>query len=152
MGAHGTDSGWFFWLLVGVLICVFAAHTWKDGRRRRELKECLLDLSFKPIESLDPQILAADERLRRGRVISGFDGVFNGRQAVVVDLRLGSGKHSYTQTFVVVERADSSSFVPPPIVSSLAIDYRQNDRWLVGSIPRQTMGSEAVIGYLECFT
>ena len=144
--SSGLDFGWV-WMLA---VAVYATFVWrKDRKRANDLAKTLLALSFAPLQS-ERQVPCGWHE--RGAFKSGYEGVYNGCRAYVVESLMPDGDSGYGQTFVLVERPDAIPWRPTPIVSSLGLEYTQEGRWLIGTVPRQTIGPDAVIGYLQCFT
>ncbi len=79
-------------------------------------------------------------------------GKYHGHSAIVAEVRIGSGKHAYNQTFVAVEQPTASRYERPKFVTALELQYVQQDRWVIGTISKQTLDVGAIEGYLNCFT
>jgi hypothetical protein len=148
------DSGFIVWSLFVVAVVGYACYQgWQKRLRERELRAYLEEQSFAradvpgylPLSQLQP-------KLGRGYLKNGYVGTFNRCSAFVGDVQIGQGKGSYCQTFVAVERKDTTPYVPPAFLTTLSFEYYQHERWVLGTVSKQTLGVDAVEGFLRCFT
>jgi hypothetical protein len=138
---------------MGALVVYGFVSKTRNRERRRAVATFLAQVGFTgtalppglPLKSLHPKLAA-------GRQIACHTGTYKGRSAVVVETRIGRGKGSYCQSFVALKRDDSLPFTPPKFLTSLQLEYHQQDSWVLGTIDHRTMDEDAVKGFLECLS
>ena len=131
-------------------LLVYVLHSWrKDRKRRRDVVEALTALSFAPL-SWEGQIPFGWDR--RGAFKDGYQGIYNGCRAIVVESEFCEGDSTYRQMFVAVERPNETPWQVPHFFTSVGLEYTQEGRWIIGTISKQTLGPEGIVGYLQCFS
>ena len=152
--ATSINFGMLAWLLAITALVAWIVHSSRQqGQRRSRIQRFLFSQDFVPAELPgDLPLGSLDPGLQNGEVVFCYTGSYAGCRAVVAELRLGSGRNSYAQTLVAVQRITTAPFEPVPFLQTLQIRYDQADRWLMGTIDRATMDVEAIEGYLACFT
>ncbi len=154
MIATPIETGDVLWIVVAALI-VFALvrFSGKHRARRLAIRRFLLSVGFVSGKlPADLPVRSLDQRLATGTVLWCYAGTYAGCGALVAELRVVQGEESFAQTVVAVKRITTAPYEPVTFLSMLHIHHDQNARWLLGTIPRQTMDIEAIEGYLTCFT
>jgi hypothetical protein len=137
-----------------VLIVIAAIAIRRRSANRQEAEgpsETVLEKYFFTINSVPNELINIDDQLQSGTFLRGYDGSYNNCRTVILVFLHESGRNSYEQSFIAVERPDAAPMRSVPLGSVLGMTVKQGGRWVIGTVT-DSISDEALTGYLECLT